>query len=110
MSIFTKALNKIFLFCYQKELDAVRPLVDEINNQEANFRNLKDEDLKAKTHFLKKNLKDGRTLDQIIPESFALVREAARRVLNERHYDAQLIGGIFLHQGKIAEMKTGESI
>jgi len=108
MSIFTKALNKIFKTGNQKELDAVRPLVDEINNQEANFRNLKDEDLKAKTHFLKKNLKDGRTLDQIIPESFALVREAARRVLNERHYDAQLIGGIFLHQGKIAEMKTGE--
>jgi preprotein translocase subunit SecA len=108
MSIFTKALNKIFKSGNQKELDAVRPLVDEINNQEANFRNLKDEDLKAKTHFLKKNLKDGRTLDQIIPESFALVREAARRVLNERHYDAQLIGGIFLHQGKIAEMKTGE--
>ena len=108
MSLFTKALNKIFKSGNQKELDAVRPLVDEINNQEANFRNLKDEDLKAKTHFLKKNLKDGRTLDQIIPESFALVREAARRVLNERHYDAQLIGGIFLHQGKIAEMKTGE--
>ena len=108
MSIFTKALNKIFKSGNQKELEAVRPLVDEINNQEANFRNLKDEDLKAKTHFLKKNLKDGRTLDQIIPESFALVREAARRVLNERHYDAQLIGGIFLHQGKIAEMKTGE--
>jgi len=108
MSIFTKALNKIFKTGNQKELDAVRPLVDEINNQETNFRNLKDEDLKAKTHFLKKNLKDGRTLDQIIPESFALVREAARRVLNERHYDAQLIGGIFLHQGKIAEMKTGE--
>ena len=108
MSIFTKALNKIFKTGNQKELDRVRPLVDEINNQEANFRNLKDEDLKAKTYFLKKTLKDGRTLDQIIPESFALVREAARRVLNERHYDAQLIGGIFLHQGKIAEMKTGE--
>jgi len=108
MSLFTKTLNKIFKTGNQKELDAVKPLVTEINNQELNFKNLKDEELKAKTHLLKKNLKDGRSLDSIIPESFALVREAANRVLNERHYDAQLIGGIFLHQGKIAEMKTGE--
>ncbi len=108
MSLFTRALNKIFKTGNQKELDGVMPLVDEINNQEANFRNLSDGELKAKTHFLKKNLKDGRSLDSIIPESFALVREAAKRVLNERHYDAQLIGGLFLHQGKIAEMKTGE--
>jgi len=108
MSLFTKALNKIFKSGNQKELDGVKPLVVEINNQETNFKNLKDEDLKARTHLLKKNLKDGRSLDLIIPESFALVREAANRVLNERHYDAQLIGGIFLHQGKIAEMKTGE--
>ena len=108
MSLFTKTLNKIFKTGNQKELDKVRPLIDEINKQEANFKSLKDEELKAKTHFLKKNVKDGRPLDLIIPESFALVRESARRVLNERHYDAQLIGGLFLHQGKIAEMKTGE--
>jgi preprotein translocase subunit SecA len=108
MSLFTKALNKIFKTGNQKELDKVKPLVVEINNQEPNFKSLKDEELKAKTYLLKKNLKDGRSLDLIIPESFALVREAASRVLNERHYDAQLIGGIFLHQGKIAEMKTGE--
>ena len=108
MSLFTKALNKIFKTGNQKELDRVKPLVDQINAQELNFKNLKDEELKAKTHLLKKNLKDGRSLDSIIPESFALVREAASRVLNERHYDAQLIGGIFLHEGKIAEMKTGE--
>jgi preprotein translocase subunit SecA len=108
MSLFSKTLNKIFKTGNQKELDGVKPLVVEINNQEPNFKNLKDEELKAKTHLLKKNLKDGRALDLIIPESFALVREAASRVLNERHYDAQLVGGIFLHQGKIAEMKTGE--
>ena len=108
MSLFTKTLNKIFKTGNQKELDRVKPLVDEINNQEANFKSLKDEELKAKTHFLKKSLKDGKSLDLIIPESFALIRESARRVLNERHYDAQLIGGLFLHQGKIAEMKTGE--
>jgi preprotein translocase subunit SecA len=108
MSLFTRALNKIFKTGNQKELDGVKSLIDEINNQEANFKSLKDEELKAKTHFLRKNLKDGKSLDLIIPESFALVRESARRVLNERHYDAQLIGGLFLHQGKIAEMKTGE--
>ena len=108
MSLFTKALNKIFKTGNQKELDRIKPLVDEINNQEPNFKNLKDEDLKVKTHLLKKNLEDGRSLDSIIPERFALVREAAKRVLNERHYDAQLVGGIFLHQGKISEMKTGE--
>ena len=108
MSLFTRALNKIFNTGNQKELDRIKPLVDEITNQEPNFKILNDEELKAKTHFLKKNLKDGRSVDSIIPESFALVREAARRVLNERHYDAQLMGGIFLHQGKIAEMKTGE--
>jgi preprotein translocase subunit SecA len=108
MSLFTKTLNKIFKTGNQKELDSIKPLIVEINNQELNFKNLKDEELKAKTYLLKKNLKDGRSLDLIIPESFALVREAASRVLEERHYDAQLIGGIFLHQGKIAEMKTGE--
>jgi len=108
MSLFTKALNKIFKTGNQKELAKVKPLVDEINNQEPNFKNLRDGELKAKTHLLKDNLKNGRSLDSIIPESYALVREAAKRVLNERHYDAQLMGGIFLHQGKIAEMKTGE--
>jgi len=108
MSLFTKTLNKIFKTGNQKELDKVKPLVAEINNQEPNFKNLKDEELKAKTYLLKKNLKDGRSLNSIIPESFALVREAASRVLSERHYDAQLVGGVFLHQGKIAEMKTGE--
>jgi preprotein translocase subunit SecA len=108
MNLFTRTLNKIFKTGNQKELNRVKPLVDEINNQEPNFKNLKNEELKAKTLLLKKNLKDGRSLDSIIPESFALVREAASRVLKERHYDAQLVGGIFLHEGKIAEMKTGE--
>ena len=108
MNLFSKALNKIFKTGNQKELDRVKSLVDEINNQEQNFKYLKNEDFKAKTYLLKKNLQEGRKLNSIIPESFALVREAASRVLNERHYDAQLVGGIFLHEGKIAEMKTGE--
>ena len=108
MNLFSKTLNKIFKTGNQKDLDRVKPLIVEINNQEKNFKNLKNEEFKAKTHLLKKSLEDGRNLTSVIPESFALVREAAYRVLNERHYDAQLVGGIFLHEGKIAEMKTGE--
>jgi preprotein translocase subunit SecA len=108
MNLFSKTLNRIFKTGNQKDLDRVKPLVDEINNQEKNFKNLKNEEFKAKTHLLKKNLSEGRKISSMIPESFALVREAANRVLNERHYDAQLVGGIFLHEGKIAEMKTGE--
>jgi len=108
MNLFSKALNKIFKTGNQKELDRVRPLVNEINSQEKNYKNLKNEEFKEKTYLLKKNLADGRKLNAIIPESFALVREAASRVLNERHYDSQLMGGIFLNEGKIAEMKTGE--
>ena len=108
MNLITRALNKIFKTSNQKEFDRIKPLVDEINNQEPNFKSLKDEEFKAKTYLLKKNLKEGRNINSVIPESFALVREAASRVLNERHYDVQLIGGIFLHEGKIAEMKTGE--
>jgi preprotein translocase subunit SecA len=108
MNLFSRALNKIFKTGNQKELDRVKPLVGKINDLEPNFKSLKNEDFKAKTQLLKKNLKDGRKLTSLIPESFALVREAASRVLGERHYDAQLIGGIFLHEGKISEMKTGE--
>ncbi len=108
MNLFSKALNKIFKSGNQKELDRIKPLVNEINNQEQKFKNLDNEEFITKTHLLKKNLRDGRNLTSIIPESFALVREAASRVLNERHYDAQLMGGIFLNEGRIAEMKTGE--
>ena len=108
MNLITKALNKIFKSGNQKELNRIKPLVDQINQQELNFKGLKDEEFKAKTYLLKKNLKEGRKIDSMIPESFALVREAASRVLMERHYDVQLIGGIFLHEGRIAEMKTGE--
>ena len=108
MNLFSQTFNKIFKTGNQKELDKVKPLIGQINDQEQNFKNLKNEEFKAKTHFLKKSLQEGRKIESIIPESFALVREAASRVLNERHYDAQLIGGIFLHAGKIAEMKTGE--
>ena len=108
MNLISKALNKIFKSGNQKELNRIKPLVDQINQQELSFRDLKDEEFKAKTYLLKKNLKEGRKINSMIPESFALVREAASRVLKERHYDVQLMGGIFLHEGRIAEMKTGE--
>ena len=108
MNLITRALNKIFKTGNQKELDRIKPLIEAINNQEVNFKALKDEEFKEKTFLLKKNIQEGRKIDSIIPEAFALVRESAKRVLSERHYDVQLIGGIFLHEGKIAEMKTGE--
>ena len=108
MNLLSRALNKLFKSGNQKELNRIKPIIDSINNHEAAYKALKDEEFKEKTHLLKKNILEGRELNSLIPESFALVREAARRVLNERHYDVQLIGGIFLHEGKIAEMKTGE--
>ena len=108
MNLLTKAFNKIFRSGNQQELDKIKPLIIQINNLETEIALLKDSEIKEKTFLLKKNLKEGRSLDSIIPESFALVRESARRVLNERHYDVQLAGGIILHKGKIAEMKTGE--
>ncbi len=108
MNLLTKALNKIFRSGNQQELDQIKPLISEINNLESSMASLKDNDFIQKTHSLKKNIVEGRSLDSIIPESFALVREAAKRVLGERHYDVQLAGGLMLHKGKIAEMKTGE--
>ncbi|MDA9623806.1 preprotein translocase subunit SecA [Pelagibacteraceae bacterium] len=108
MNLLTKTLNKIFKSGNQQELDKIKPLINEINNQEDKVTLLKDNDFKEKTALLKKNIKEGRDLNSIIPESFALVREAAKRTLKERHFDVQLAGGIILHKGKIAEMKTGE--
>ena len=108
MNLLTTALNKIFKSGNQQELDKIKPLINQINNKEAEVSSLKDVDFSEKTHLLKKNIKDGRNIIDLIPESFALVREAAKRTLGERHYDVQLAGGIILHNGKIAEMKTGE--
>jgi len=108
MNLITKTLNKIFKSGNQQELDKIKHLINEINNQESSLKLLKDNEFKEKTYLLKKNIQEGRSLDSIIPQSFALVREAAKRILNERHYDVQLAGGIILHNGKIAEMKTGE--
>lgn len=101
-------LKKIFGSKNERELKRIRPLVQRINELEAEIRPLSDDQLRAKTGEFKERIDRGESLDEILPEAFAVVREAARRTLGERHYDVQLIGGIVLHEGKIAEMATGE--
>mgnify|MGYP000796463071 FL=1 len=101
-------LNKIFKSYSEKEVKRVKPIVNKINSLEEEMKKLSDSELRAKTDYFKNQLKEGRTLDDILPEAFAVVREASKRVLGMRHFDVQLIGGIILHQGRIAEMKTGE--
>ena len=92
----------------EKEVKRVRPIVEKINSLEPEIQKLSDEELRNKTAEFKDRLAKGETLDDILPEAFAVVREASKRVLGMRHFDVQLIGGIILHQGRIAEMKTGE--
>ena len=100
--------RKIFKSYSEKEVKRVMPIVEQINGLEEEISKLTDEQLKNKTNEFKKQLEEGKTLDDILPEAFAVVREASKRVLGMRHFDVQLIGGIILHQGRIAEMKTGE--
>lgn len=99
---------KLFKSYSEKEVKKVRPIVDKINSLEEEISKLSDKELTNKTAYFKEELKNGKTLDDILPEAFAVVREASKRVLGMRHFDVQLIGGIILHQGRIAEMKTGE--
>ena len=101
-------LKKIFGSRNERLLKQFRKSVLLINSLEADIKNLSDDELKAKTEQFKERVKNGTALDEILPEAFAVVREAAQRVLGMRHFDAQLIGGMVLHQGKIAEMRTGE--
>ena len=101
-------LSKIFGTYSEKEVKRVMSIVDKINSYEAEISKLSDEELKNKTSVFKERLNNGETLEDILPEAFAVVREASKRVLGMRHFDVQLIGGIILHQGRIAEMKTGE--
>jgi preprotein translocase subunit SecA len=101
-------LKKIIGTKNDRELKRIQSLVDKINALEAVISGLTDEQLRAKTSELKKRLEGGETLDDILPDAFAVVRETSKRVLGMRHFDVQLIGGIVLHEGKIAEMKTGE--
>ena len=108
MNFITKTLNKLFKSTNQQELNKIKPIVVKINELEKDYLNFSKEKFTEKTSQLKKNVLDGRDLDDILPEAFALVREAAKQTLNERHFDVQLIGGVVLHRGSIAEMKTGE--
>ena len=99
---------KLFKSYSEKQVKKIRPIVDQINNLEPEMEKLSDSELRNKTVEFKEQLKNGSTLDDILPEAFAVVREASKRVLGMRHFDVQLIGGVILHQGRIAEMKTGE--
>ena len=101
-------LKKIFGTSSEKEVKAIMPLVKKIEDLEETYSGLTDAQLQAKTPEFKARLKNGETLDDILPEAFATAREAAWRVLGMKPYRVQLIGGIILHQGRIAEMKTGE--
>jgi len=101
-------LTKVFGSNNDRALKQIQPLVKQINELEDALLPLDDAQLAAKTALFKERLANGEPLDNLLPESFAVMREAAKRVLGERHYDVQLIGGVILHQGKIAEMKTGE--
>jgi len=101
-------LKKIFGSTNQRKISSLQPIVDQINSLENDFLTLSDSDLKNKTDEFKKRLKNNESLDKILPEAFAVVREASKRVIGQRHFDVQLMGGLILHQGKISEMKTGE--
>jgi preprotein translocase subunit SecA len=101
-------LTKVFGSQNERELKRLQPIVDQINALEPAVQALSDEELKAQTAIFKQRIEQGETLDDILAEAFATVREASVRTVNMRHFDVQLIGGIVLHQGKIAEMKTGE--
>ena len=104
----TNLIEKIIGTKSERELKKLYPIVKKINELEKTISPLTDEELKNKTQEFKNRLAKGQTLDDILPEAFTVVREAAKRVLGLRHYDVQLLGGIVLHQGKIAEMRTGE--
>ena len=102
------ALTKIFGTHSERELKRINPIVDKVEGYREKMQALSDEELRGKTKEFKERLEKGDTLDDLLPEAYAVVREAARRVLGMEHYRVQIIGGIILHQGRIAEMKTGE--
>ena len=104
----SKIIGKFVKNSSQRELDKLRFLVEKINQFEPKIKELSNEDFPNKTKEFKSQIQKGKKLEDLIPEAFACVREAARRTLGERHFDVQLMGGVILHQGKIAEMKTGE--
>jgi len=101
-------ITKLIKSSNQKELDRIGKIIEKINHNEEEFKNYSDSDFPKKTEEFKDQIKNGKSLDDLLPSAFALVREAAKRTRKERHFDVQLIGGVALHEGKIAEMRTGE--
>ena len=101
-------LNKLFGSTNDRKINALRPIIEKINGLEKEIEKLSDNNFTERTNNLKKIVSDNGDLDKVLPEAFALVREASKRTIGQRHYDVQLMGGIVLHQGKISEMKTGE--
>ena len=104
MSVF----DKIFGTHSERELKLIEPIIQKIESYDEEYQKMTDEELRMKTTEFKKRLEEGETLDDILPEAYATVREAASRVLGMKHFRVQLIGGIILHQGRISEMRTGE--
>src|SRR5215467_14286687 len=106
--MFNAIVRRILGTKHERDVKRMRPVVDEINAFEPSLTALSDAELRDKTDELRKRLADGAALDELLPEAFAVCREAARRAAGMRHFDVQLMGGMVLHQGKIAEMATGE--
>src|SRR5574344_237579 len=103
-----KIIDKLFGTHSERELKLIMPIVEKVESYRDSMMALSDEELRNKTKEYKKRYADGETLDDLLPEAYATVREAGRRVLGMEHYRVQIIGGIILHQGRIAEMRTGE--
>ncbi|MBV9765965.1 MAG: preprotein translocase subunit SecA, partial [Acidobacteriaceae bacterium] len=101
-------LAKVFGTKHDREIKKIRPIVAAINDLEPELQKLSEAELASKTQDFKERVANGASLDDVLIEAFAVCREAGRRVLNMRHFDVQLIGGVVLHRGRIAEMKTGE--
>jgi len=106
--MFGTLLKTVFGTKNEREIKRLLPLVEHVNSLEPQFTSLSDTQLKERNEEFKRRLETGENLEDILPESFALVREISRRILNMRHFDVQILGGIVLHEGKISEMKTGE--
>src|SRR5690606_23463348 len=105
----TNFLTKIFGSRNDRLLKTYRKTVERINGLEAQFEKLSDEELRGQTDIFKRRVVDGESLDSLLPEAFAVVREGRKRIMKMRHFDVQLVGGLALHHGKVAEMRTGES-
>src|SRR5690606_10144351 len=106
--MFQRVLKKVFGTKHQRQVKKIQPIVDQINALESKVSPLRDEELRGKTAEFKQRLDNGESLDDLLPEAYAVVREAGKRVLGMRHYDVQMIGGIAMHRGMILEMRTGE--